>query len=126
MKSVRISVFVIAMAALIIGIFGCDRLLDLISEGDMPRIDGDIPQLEGLHGEISIGVVYPSPVGAFEPVRIRLEHGLELALEEINSAQIGDARIRLISEDDGNSVDGAINAFNKLIHERRVPAIIGP
>ena len=119
-------VLALAMTVLVTGLSGCDRLLDLISEGDIPQFDGDIPQLEGLHGEIAIGVVYPSPTTFFEPVRIRLEHGLELALEEINSAQIGDARIRLISEDDGNSVDGAINAFNKLIHEHRVPSIIGP
>ncbi|MDE0040779.1 MAG: ABC transporter substrate-binding protein, partial [Candidatus Poribacteria bacterium] len=59
-------------------------------------------------------------------VRTRLEHGLELALEEINNAQLGDARIRLIAEEDGNNVDGAVEAFNKLIHEDGVPTIIGP
>ena len=126
MKSVRISVLVIAMAALIIGLSGCDQLLDLISDDSMPQVDGEIPQFEGLHGEISIGVVYPSPTAGFEPVRIRLEHGLELALEEINNAQLGDAKIKLISEDDGSNIDGAIDAFNKLIHQDGVPAIIGP
>ena len=126
MKSERISVLVIAMAALIIGLSGCDQLLDLISDDSMPQMGGEIPQFEGLHGEISIGVVYPSPAGAFEPVRIRMEDGLELALEEINNAQLGDAKIKLIFEDDGNSIDGAIEAFNKLIREDGVPAIIGP
>lgn len=119
-------VLALAMTVLVIGISGCDRLLDIITDGDMPQIDGDVPQFEGLHGEISIGVVYPSPVGNFEPVRTRLEHGLELALEEINNAQLGDARIRLIAEEDGNNVDGAVEAFNKLIHEDGVPVIIGP
>ena len=114
------------MTAVMVGLSGCDRLLDIISDGDMPRLDGEIPQFEGLHGEISIGVVYPSPVGKFEAVRTRLEHGLELALEEINNAQLGDARIRLIAEEDDNDVDGAVEAFNKLIHENGVPAIIGP
>ena len=66
MKSVRFSVLVIAVAVLIIGLSGCDQLLDIISDGDMPQIDSDVPQLEGLHGEISIGVVYPSPTAAFE------------------------------------------------------------
>ncbi len=126
MKSIRYSVLAVAIAAVIVGLSGCDRLLDIISDGDMPRMDAEIPQFEGLHGEISIGVVYPSPVGKFESVRTRLEHGLELALEEINNAQLGDARIRLIAEEDGNSVEGAVEAFNKLIHEDGVPAIIGP
>ena len=70
--------------------------------------------------------MYPSPTAGFEPVRIRLEHGLELALEEINNVQLGDAKIKLISEDDGNNIDGAIDAFNKLIHQDGVPVIIGP
>ena len=126
MKSIKRFALVVAAIAVIVGLSGCDRLLDIISEGDMPRMDGEIPQFEGLHGEISIGVVYPSPVGKFEAVRTRLEHGLELALEEINNAQLGDARIRLIAEEDGNDVDGAVEAFNKLIHEDGVPAIIGP
>ena len=126
MKSARISVIVIAMAASMIGLTGCDQLLDLISDDGMSQMGGEIPQFEGLQGEISIGVVYPSPVGAFEPVRIRLEHGLRLALEEINNAQLGDAKIKLIFEDDGNSINGAVEAFNKLIRENGVPAIIGP
>ena len=126
MKSIKRFALVVAAIAVIVGLSGCDRLLDIISEGDMPRMDGEIPQFEGLHGEISIGVVYPSPVGKFEAVRTRLEHGLELALEEINNAQLGDARIRLIAEEDGNNVEGAVEAFNKLIHEDGVPAIIGP
>ena len=126
MKTVRTFVLVFAMTAVMVGLSGCDRLLDIISDGDMPRMDAEIPQFEGLHGEIYIGVVYPSPVGKFEAVRTRLEHGLELALEEINNAQLGDARIRLIAEEDDNDVDGAVEAFNKLIHEDGVPAIIGP
>jgi branched-chain amino acid transport system substrate-binding protein len=126
MKCVSNSAVVVAVIAVIVWLSGCDRLLDIISEGDMLEMDGEIPQFEGLHGEISIGVVYPSPVGKFEAVRSRLEHGLELAVEEINNAQRGDARIRLIAEEDGNDVDGAVEAFNKLIHEDGVPAIIGP
>ena len=126
MKSIRRFALVVAVIAVMVELSGCDRLLDIISDGDMPRLDGEIPQFEGLHGEISIGVVYPSPVGKFEAVRTRLEHGLELALEEINNAQLGDARIRLIAEEDDNDVDGAVEAFNKLIHENGVPAIIGP
>ena len=126
MKSIRRFALVVAVIAVMVWLSGCDRLLETISDSDMPQFDGDIPQFEGLHGEIAIGVVYPSPTTYFEPVRVRLEDGLELALEEINDAQLGDARIRLIAEEDTNSVEGAVEAFNKLIHEDGVPAIIGP
>ena len=77
------------VVAVMFWLSGCDQLLDIISDGEMPGMDGEIPQFEGLHGEISIGVVYPSPVGKFEAVRTRLEHGLELALEEINNCAAG-------------------------------------
>ena len=126
MRFERKSVLVFAVATVMVWLSGCDQLLDIISDGDMPRMDGATPQFEGLHGEIAIGVVYPSPVALFEPVRVRLEDGMELALEEINSAQLGDARIRLIAEEDNNNVEGAVEAFNKLIHENGVSAIIGP
>ena len=44
-----------------------------------------------------------------------MEHGLQLALEEINSGQLGDARIRFLVEDDLSTVDGAVAAYKKLI-----------
>ena len=92
MKSIRKSVLLFAIATVIIGLFACDQLLEFISDSNMPQIDGEIPQLEGLNLDISIGVVYPSPAAEFEPVRTRLKHGLELALGEINNPQLGDAK----------------------------------
>ena len=50
----------------------------------------------------------------------------DLALHEINSAQHGDARIKFLLEDDRSTVDGAIEAYNKLISQNSVPAILGP
>ncbi len=54
--------------------------------------------MEGLSGEIPIGVVLP---------------------------QTGDVRLKFIIEDDQSTVEGAISAFNKLIHQDKVPVIIG-
>ena len=50
----------------------------------------------------------------------------DLALHEINSAQHGDARIKFLLEDDRSTVDGAIEAYNKLISQNSVSAILGP
>ena len=55
-----------------------------------------------------------------------MKHGFELALEEINSAQLGNARLVFITEDDRGTVDGAIEAFEKLIDQDGVPVILGP
>ena len=53
-------------------------------------------------------------------------NGLELAIEEINDGQLGDARIQFIVEDDMSTVAGAVAAFNKLIDEDGVSLILGP
>ena len=61
------------------------------------------------------------------PRGLAIKHGFELALEEINSSsQLGGASITFIVEDSRNTVEGAIEAFNKLIHQDGVPVILGP
>jgi branched-chain amino acid transport system substrate-binding protein len=79
----------------------------------------------GLSGEIVIGAVHPltGRLGLEHPP---LEYGFELAVEEINNSQLSDMKIRLIIEDSQSTVDGAIAAFNKLIHQDGVAAILGP
>ena len=52
--------------------------------------------------------------------------GLQLALDEVNNGQNGNARIRFVVEDDMSSVGGAVTAFEKLIHDDGVSAILGP
>ena len=47
-----------------------------------------------------------------------------MALEEINS-QRGDIKLKFIVVDDRSSIEGAVEAFNKLIHQYEVPVIIG-
>ena len=55
-----------------------------------------------------------------------MEHGLKLALKEINDGQLGDARIKFMVEDDMSTVDGAVAAFERLIHQDKVSVILGP
>ena len=74
--------------------------------------------------EIPIGVVLPI-TGSLSSSGLTMRNGLELAREEINrSGQI--ANIRFIIEDDGSTVEGAIAAYEELIHRDSVSVIIGP
>ncbi len=97
------------------------------------RIDEVIPpatQIEGLSGEISIGVVLPQSghlgPGEFGPGALVMENSFNMALEEINTSQLlGDATLKFIIEDDMSTAEGAVAAFNKLIHQDKVPVILG-
>ena len=64
-----------------------------------------------------------------------LKQGLDLALDEINNAQLvgaisesrpGKTRFNFIIEDTTSTPEGAVSAFNKLINEEGVSVILGP
>ena len=113
--------FVVVIAALITGISACDQIQQLL----LPTP----PQMEGLRGEVSIGVVLPQTghlgPGEFGPGALVMENGFNMALEEINNSQLSDVRLKFIIEDDQSTVEGAVEAFNKLIHQDKVPVILG-
>ena len=100
---------------------GCERTNQVLQQNKSP---------EPLSGEIAIGVVV-SQTGTFGPTdfgpgALVMQNSFELALEEINRSQVlGDARLKFIIEDDMSTVDGAVAAFNKLIHQDKVPVILG-
>ena len=106
-------VFVLAIVALIAGFSACDQIGQLL----VPA-----PSQE----EIPIGVVlsvtgrFATSFGEFT------RRGLELALEDINNSQLNDVKIKFIIEDDQSTVEGAVEAYNKLIHQAGVPVILGP
>ena len=81
--------------------------------------------MEGLSGELSIGLVYPA-TGRLAPVGMEMGSGFELALEEINNSQLGNTKLKFITEDDQSTVEGAVEAFNKLIYQDGVSVILGP
>lgn len=110
--------FTFAVIALIVGISACDELVSIFS-------GGDAPQVEGVSGEISVGLVYPV-TGRLATFALPIYRGFELALEEINNAQLGDVRIKFIVADDLSTPEGAVEAYQKLIEQDSVPVIFGP
>lgn len=123
MNGIRV-MFVLMAAALVVGLSACDEFAAILSSREMPQ-GGVIPQLTDVSGDIPIGVLYPS-TGRLDSIGVRMKHGFELALEEINTAQLGGARLTFIIEDDRSTVAGALEAFEKLINEDGVPVILGP
>ncbi len=116
-KIFTIFVYLLAIVALILGLSACDQIEQLL----IPTT----PQMEGLSGEISIGLVYPI-TGRLGSVGMEMENGFELALEDINNSQLGNTQLKFITEDSQGSPEGAIAAFNKLIHQDGVSVILGP
>ena len=113
----KLSLLVIS-AALILGICGCEELASILSGGEMPT---------PLPDELLIGLVMPQS-GAYVdgPDIVRYIYGFYLARDEINDAQLAPPRIRFILEDNKSTTEGAIAAYNKLIHEDGVVALLGP
>ena len=109
--------FVLTLAVLIAGVIGCERIQQIVHP--------TAPHKEGVSEEILIGAVYPI-TGRFSAAHPPMENGIELAVEEINNAHPSDLKIRLIIEDEQSTVEGAVSAFNKLIHQDKVAVILGP
>ena len=108
--------FVLAIVALIAGLSACDQIGQLLLPAP--------PQMEGLSGEIPIGLVVALTGRFAADVGIPMQNGFELAREEINNShRLGDATITFITEDDRS--ESAVEAFDKLIHQDGVSAITG-
>ena len=108
----RFAMFVLTIASLIMGGSTYARMT---------------PQMEGLSGEIPIGVVLPLTGALAAPYGLPMQRGFELAREEINnSEELGDAKITFITEDDQGTVENAVEVYNKLIRQDGVPVILGP
>lgn len=118
-------IFALAIVALIAGISACDQLVGLLTERELSQTAPTPPQLTGISGEVSIGLLYPM-TGRLSETGAQMKEGFDLALKEINGAQQGRASIKFVTEDDKSTVAGAVDGYNRLIHETGVPAIIGP
>ena len=110
--------FVLAIVLLMVGLSACDQIGQLL----LPAT----PQMEELSGEILIGVVLPVTGRLSSAFGMPMGTGFELALEDINNSQLGGRSIKFIIEDDQSTVEGAVEAFNKLIQQDGVPVILGP
>lgn len=79
-----------------------------------------------LTGEIPIGAVW-SLTGDAAVYGPSQKNASTLAVEEINkSGMLGAAKIKLFTEDDRSTKEGAITAFDKLLKKDKVVAILGP
>ncbi len=107
-----------AIVGLIVGFSACDRVSRIIQPAT--------PQMAETSEDISIGAVLPLTGRLSDSFGIPISRGFELALDEINAAQHNGAQLKLIIEDDQSTVEGAVEAFNKLIHQDGVSVILGP
>lgn len=110
---------VIVFAVLIVGVSACEELVSVLSINATSKTDG-------ITGEIPVGVVLSLTGPPAVAYGLPMQRGFELALEEINAAQLGAARIKLITMDDEGSVEGAVKAYNDLIDNHGVRVILGP
>ena len=110
-------IFIVAIATLIVSFSACERIFQITQPAT--------PEIIDKSGEISIGVVLPL-TGHLASTGQLMKQGLELALDEVNNAQLSDTRLKFIIEDDTTTPEGAIVAFNKLIHEDGVSVLLGP
>ena len=124
MRNIANLAFVMALVVLIVGLSACDQLLRILSEDQMTG--AAVPQFTDFSGDISVGVVLPLSGRLASSFGEPMDHGLQLALKEINDGQLGDARIKFMVEDDMSTVNGAVAAFERLIHQDKVSVILGP
>ena len=117
MKKIVTLAFIWIVVLWVGSFIGCERVEQIVQP--------TAPQMEGVSGEIIIGAVYPM-TGRFGSADSSLEYGTELAVEEINGSERSNVKIKLITEDGQSTVEGAVKAFNKLIHQDKVPVILGP
>ena len=104
---------------------GYELTIDLPVGGKARVTGSSILTSDGLDGEIPIGVVMPlTGDGRFASLFVK--NGAELARDEVNRSRRGSATIRFIVEDSESKPDVAVSAFNKLIHQDKVPVILGP
>ena len=75
---------------------------------------------------LAIGVVLPITGRHVSAFGVPIQQGLELALNEINDAQLAGTHLMFVVADSGSTVDGAVAAYKKLIHEDGVSVLLGP
>lgn len=117
-KKFTLFAFLFSIAVLIVGFSACDRVSQIVQPATS--------QMTEVSEDISIGVVLPLTGRLSDPFGIPISQSFELALDEINTAQHNGAQLKFIIEDDQSTVEGAVAAFNKLIHQDGVSVILGP
>ena len=110
--------FLFVITVLIVGFSACDRVSEIIQP--------TAPQMTEVSEDISIGVVLPLTGRLADSLGKPMQQGFELALHEINNTHSNGVKLKFITEDDQSTIEGAVAAFNKLIHQEGVSVILGP
>ena len=114
MRKIVVFGFLFSILLLIAGFSGCDRASQLLPPAAPPS------------EEITVGVVLPLTGRFSESFGVPMQRGLELALSEINESPPNGVKLVFVVEDDMSTTEGAVAAFDTLIHEKGVPVILGP
>ncbi len=117
-KKIITFTFLFFVIALIVGLSSCDRVSQIIQP--------TTSQMTETSEEIAIGVVLPLTGRLKDAFGTPTSQAFELALSEINAAQPHGVKLKFIIKDDQSTVEGAIEAFNKLIQQEGVSVILGP
>ena len=110
-KRFIIFAFVLTISVLTVGLFSCDRVVSIVSDGEVM-----------IGEEIRVGVVVALTGQHAEPYGFPMQRGFELAREEINS--LGGMNLAFITVDDQSTPAGAKAAVQHLV-DQGVPAIVG-
>ena len=79
----------------------------------------------GMAQNFKIGMIY-SGTGSGAHTGIYAQHGVELAVEQINAQGIGGKKLDMIYENDDTSTEKSVTTAKKLIYGDKALAIIGP
>ena len=105
---------VLAIVALVLSFYACDQVEQLL----VPPA----PEIK----EVVIGVDLPLTGQYAEPYGLPMQRGFELARQELNEySDLTGLQFTFITEDDQSTVEGAVEAFNKLIHQDGMSIITG-
>lgn len=141
---------ILTLLACGVGFSGCERMTPMLPDEKMPEMtDSEISIGVVLPQTGELGP------GEFGPGALVMENSFKMALEEINASlppgetadsghwhgdvwhaeptethapappRLSGRTLKFIIEDDMSTVDGAVTAFNKLIHQDKVPVILG-
>ena len=117
-KKFTLFAFLFLITVLIVGFSACERVSQIVQP--------TTHQMTETSDEISIGVVLPLTGRLTDSFGKPIQQAFELALSEINAAHPSGTKLNLIIEDGQSTIDGAVEAFNKLIHQDGVSVILGP
>ena len=117
-KKFTLFAFLFVITVLIVGFSACERVSQIVQP--------TTPQMTETSDEISIGVVLPLTGRLTDSFGKPIQQAFELALSEITAAHPSGTKLKFIIKDGQSTIDGAVEAFNKLIHQDGVSIILGP